>query len=139
MPRHGFAYAGLSVADLDTEIQFYQTSLDLHVAHRGLVGEVRTAILRSPSGLGIELIQRPGSAAPTAATAYEAAAQQGLTHVAVSTDDLEASVALMLRAGGSIVSAPAPALRPGFRFAYIKDPEGHLIEVLQQISHAAPE
>src|SRR5258708_5489952 len=114
MPTHSFEYVGLSVGNIEAEIEFYRASLNLHVEHRGMVREVKTAILRSPSGLGIELIQRPGSAPATASDSYEAAAHRGLTHFAVTTDDLEASVSEMVKVGASVVSAPASATRPGF-------------------------
>ncbi|HTJ34808.1 MAG TPA: hypothetical protein VL738_16405 [Dactylosporangium sp.] len=36
----------------------------------------------------------------------------------------------MQAAGAEPVSAPAPAQRPGVWFAYVRDPEGNLIELV---------
>jgi predicted enzyme related to lactoylglutathione lyase len=46
-------------------------------------------------------------------------------------DDLDEAFARVLEAGATEVSAPAPAARAGARFAYLKDPEGNLLELIQ--------
>lgn len=40
-------------------------------------------------------------------------------------------IAAAVTCGARIVSRPAMARRPGIRFAYVTDPEGNLIELLQ--------
>ncbi|GGN88750.1 hypothetical protein GCM10011579_082740 [Streptomyces albiflavescens] len=46
-------------------------------------------------------------------------------------DDLDAALTAAAAHGGRIVCQPAPARRPGIRFAYFSDPEGNLVELLQ--------
>jgi catechol 2,3-dioxygenase-like lactoylglutathione lyase family enzyme len=60
----------------------------------------------------------------------------GLTEVVeqyrlVSVRDLDQAFASITAAGGTAVWPPAPAVQPGARFAYVKDPEGNLIELIQ--------
>jgi predicted enzyme related to lactoylglutathione lyase len=49
----------------------------------------------------------------------------------VYVDDLDTAYESVLSAGAGEVSAPADAVRPGMRFAYVKDPEGNLLELIQ--------
>ncbi|MER7250759.1 VOC family protein [Kribbella sp. NPDC000426] len=71
---------------------------------------------------------------PTANSTYAAANRascSGYFHWALSVDDLDATFTHLLDAGATEVSAPAPAARAGARFAYVKDPEGNLLELIQ--------
>lgn len=134
MPTFVFDHVGLSVADLDAQRRFYAAALGLtEVEERFEMPEahVRSAILRAENGLKIELIERGGSAPQEFADAFDGAGIQGYFHWAVYVDDLDAAYRAVLGAGGREVSAPAGAVRPGMRFAYAKDPEGNLLELIQ--------
>ena len=61
----------------------------------------------------------------------EAASTLGFGHWAVSVRDLDTAFAAVVAAGGTPVWPPAGAVQPGARFAYVKDPEGNLIELVQ--------
>jgi catechol 2,3-dioxygenase-like lactoylglutathione lyase family enzyme len=129
-----FHHVSLSVADLDAEQRWYQQGLGLDevVEQVELIEpSVRTVVLRAPNGLRVELIERAGSRAQTFADPLEAAQTQGYGHWALEVDDLDAAFALLSAAPGQPVSAPAPAVRPGDRFAYVKDPEGNLLELIE--------
>lgn len=129
-----FDHVGLSVADLDAQRRFYADALGLtEVEERFAMPEarVRSAILRAANGLKIELIERADSVRQEFADAYDGAATQGYFHWAVYVEDLDNAFATMLAAGAREVSAPAAAVRPGMRFAYVKDPEANLIELIQ--------
>lgn len=129
-----FDHVGLSVADLDAQRCFYAAALGLtEVEERFEMPEahVRSTILRAANGLKIELIERGGSAPQEFTDAYDGAGTQGYFHWAVHVDDLDAAYRTVLNAGGREVSAPADAVRPGMRFAYAKDPEGNLLELIQ--------
>jgi catechol 2,3-dioxygenase-like lactoylglutathione lyase family enzyme len=128
-----YDHVGLSVSDLDAQQRFYRNAF-------GLVDEVgrsefpqaqiRTVILRGRNGLQIELIERTDSQPRRFADAYEGAATQGFFHWALAVDRLEHAYASVLQAGAEPVSPPGDASRPGVRFAYVKDPEGNLIELI---------
>jgi predicted enzyme related to lactoylglutathione lyase len=56
--------------------------------------------------------------------------EQDWTH-ALEVEDLDAAFALLSAAPGQAVSPPGPAVQPGARFAYVKDPGGNLLELIQ--------
>jgi catechol 2,3-dioxygenase-like lactoylglutathione lyase family enzyme len=129
-----FDHVGLSVADLDRQRDFYARALGLTEIEEQLElpeAQIRTAILRAPDGLKLELIERGGSEPQEFATPYDGAAIQGYFHWALSVDNVDATFAQLLDAGATEVSAPAAAARSGARFAYVKDPEGNLLELIQ--------
>jgi catechol 2,3-dioxygenase-like lactoylglutathione lyase family enzyme len=127
-------HIGLSVADLDAQQHWYQEAFGL----REVVEEfelpqphVRTVVLRAPNGLRVELIEREGSTALTFRDPLEAALTQGYGHWALEVEDLDQAFASLSAAGAQSVSPPAPAVQPGARFAYVRDPEGNLLELIQ--------
>ena len=137
MPDFGLAvhHTSLSVADLDAQQAWYQRVLGLtEVVERFQLDEpaVRTVVLRSSSGVRLELIERSGAARERPfADPLDAAATLGFGHWALSVRDLDASYAAITAAGAASVWPPADAVEPGARFAYVKDPEGNLIELIQ--------
>jgi catechol 2,3-dioxygenase-like lactoylglutathione lyase family enzyme len=130
-----FDHVGVSVADLDLEQLWYQQVLgfDTVIEHFELVQPpVRTVILQHPNGTRIELIERKGSArARVFRDPLDAASTQGYGHWSVDVDDLDRVFAALSTGGGVAVWPPAPAVQPGARFAYVKDPEGNLLELIQ--------
>ncbi|MDJ0347132.1 VOC family protein [Streptomyces sp. H10-C2] len=130
-----FHHVSLSVADLDAQRRRYQQALGFaEVVEEYQLPEppVRTAVLRAPDGPRIELIERAGSSRTEVFTdPLDACREQGYGHWALDVDDLEEAFALITRSGGEPVWPPADAVESGARFAYIKDPEGNLIELIQ--------
>jgi catechol 2,3-dioxygenase-like lactoylglutathione lyase family enzyme len=106
-----FDHVGVSVADLDVQKKFYGAALGLTEVEEHLElpdAGVRTAILRGPGGLKIELIERNGSKPQEFADAFDGAGVQGYFHWALYVDDLAESFATILAAGATTVSEPAP-------------------------------
>jgi catechol 2,3-dioxygenase-like lactoylglutathione lyase family enzyme len=134
MATFAFDHVGLSVANLDAQRRFYGEALGL-VEEEGRVeipaAQIRTVVLRASTGLKIELIERRGSKPHQFVDGYDGAGTQGYFHWSLRVDDLEKAFDAILGAGATQVSAPANAGRPGLRFAYVKDPEGNLIELVQ--------
>ncbi|HEY2699417.1 MAG TPA: VOC family protein [Pseudonocardiaceae bacterium] len=129
-----FDHVGLSVADLDAQRRFYADALGMTEVDEEFAmpeAHIRSTILRSADGLKIELIERGGSTRQEFADPFDGAGTQGYFHWALYVTDLDATVTNLLGAGATEVSAPAPAVRPGARFAYVKDPEGNLLELIQ--------
>jgi len=129
-----FDHVGLSVADLDAQRRFYRDALGLTEVEEEFAmpeAHIRTVILRGDNGLKIELIERGGSAPQEFADPYDGAGVQGYFHWALYVADLDTTFAHLLGAGATEVSPPAPAVRAGARFAYVKDPEGNLLEFIQ--------
>lgn len=132
-PRHH--HVSISVADLDRQTIWYQQVLGFEkIIEKYEVPEppVRTAVLQTRTGTRVELIERTGSTRPRVFTdPLDACREQGYGHWALDVDDLDAAYTVLTAAGAQSVWPPADAVQPGARFAYVKDPEGNLIELIQ--------
>jgi glyoxylase I family protein len=98
--------------------------------------EIRGAMLRHPeSGARVELFVRPGSAEGAVAgrDPIGALAVRGYGHVALVAADIEPVFARAVDAGARSVFAPGPSPEPGVRFAFLADPEGNLIELVERV------
>ena len=129
-----FQHVSLSVANLDAQQQWYAKALGLdEVVERFELPDphVRSVVLRASNGLRIELIERKGFRARVFADPLDAALTQGYGHWAAEVDDLERTFAELTATGAQPVWPPAPAVQAGSRFAYVKDPEGNLLELIQ--------
>lgn len=135
LPGIRFNHVSISVADLDAQVDWYRRALGFaEVIERYELPEppVRTAVLQAAPGVRIEMIERNGSERTgDYRDPLDMTRSQGYGHWAVDVDDLDASFTWLLDAGASEVWAPADAVAPGARFAYVKDPEGNLIELIQ--------
>jgi catechol 2,3-dioxygenase-like lactoylglutathione lyase family enzyme len=135
LPGIRFNHVSISVADLDAQVDWYRRALGFgEVIERYELPEppVRTAVLQAAPGVRIEMIERNGSERTgDYRDPLDMTRSQGYGHWAVDVDDLDAAFTWLLDAGASEVWAPADAVAPGARFAYIKDPEGNLIELIQ--------
>nr|WP_258562769.1 VOC family protein [Nocardioides sp. MAH-18] len=128
-------HVGLTVADLAAMTDWYGTTLALDVELEFALDHVdlRGAMLRSRHGWRLELLCRPGSAAGLqAADPVEAALTRGFGHVALDVPDVDAAYAALLAAGATDRMSPRPSPEPGVRMAYVADPEGNLIELLDR-------
>lgn len=137
-----FHHVSLSVADLDAQQSWYQRVLGFtEVIEQFALPEppVRTVVLRSSEGLRIELIARAGSArAEVYGDPLDTLRGQGYGHWAVQVADLDGAFAAITENGGQAVWPPADAVERGARFAYVKDPEGNLIELIQPPAAVRP-
>ncbi|BDZ48477.1 hypothetical protein GCM10025867_07180 [Frondihabitans sucicola] len=107
MASFTFDHVGLSVADLDAQREFYARALDLTEVEEHFEmpeAQVRSMILRSPSGLKLELVERGGSTAQEFADPYDGARLQGYFHWALTVDDLDQAHGDLLAAGAQEVS-----------------------------------
>ena len=133
MASISFDHIGLSVADIERQRRFYIEAFGFHDEHRTEIPDAgtRIALLSRPGGTAVELTQRAGSAPQHFADPVEGAGVQGYFHWALTVDDLDAAITAAAACGARTVSLPAPARRPRTRFAYLADPEGNLIELVQ--------
>jgi lactoylglutathione lyase len=130
-----FDHVGITVADLDRAVEWYGGALDLVVEFVFELPQFgfRGVMLKSPTGYRIELLERAGSAAgPCPSDPIDAAGTQGFGHMCLDVADVDASFE-RLRAGGAAERmSPRPSPEPGVRMAYLADPEGNLIELLDR-------
>ncbi|WP_427918002.1 VOC family protein [Streptomyces sp. cg40] len=128
-------HVGVNVRDLTAQTAWYQgafglkTVFEFHLEGPGLRG----VVLEHPRGWRIELLARPGSApglrAPDPMTAV---LTEGYGHFAVTTPELDPVHEELVARGAGEVMAPGPSPEPGVRMAWVSDPEGNLIELIEK-------
>lgn len=137
-------HTGLVVRNLGRSIAFYQ-ALGLSVWKRELetgdfidtvVGipnvKLEWAKLRAPDGSLVELLQyhsHPLEQPSTPASSNKL----GCSHVAFTVGDLSAVCALVRSLGGSTVNPPAESPNGSVRVAYCHDPDGILLELVEEV------
>ena len=130
-------HVGLNVADLDAMSAWYCHHLDLAIEFEFALDDVDFvgAMLRSADGWRLELLNRTGNEAGLqAANPVEAALTRGYGHVALDVPDVDAAYDALRAAGASERMSPRPSPEPGVRMAYVADPEGNLLELLDRTS-----
>jgi catechol 2,3-dioxygenase-like lactoylglutathione lyase family enzyme len=130
-----FDHVGLNVADLAGMTRWYAAALGLEVEFEFALEQFafRGAILRSPSGYRLELLSREGSAAGMQpADPVQAALTRGYSHFALDVPDVDAAYRRLVAAGAGERMSPRPSPEPGVRMAYVADPEGNLVELLDR-------
>ncbi|MGV9711263.1 VOC family protein [Gordonia sp. NPDC003424] len=127
-------HVGITVLDLEKMCRWYADAFAMSAEFAFEIGEVglRGAVLRAPSGFGVELIAREGGRPGRSFTGpLDAAVVTGHTHVAVRVEDLPAVHERLLAAGGAEQMAPQSSPQPGWRMSFVADPEGNLLELVE--------
>jgi catechol 2,3-dioxygenase-like lactoylglutathione lyase family enzyme len=132
--RGAVDHVGLSVADLDATERFYGTAFGFtrQLAFELSPHPIRGLMLAHPSGARLELFEHADSVAgPSAPGPIEAHATRGYSHFALAAPDIDETFAAALAAGATAVIEPGPSPEPGVRFAFLADPEGNLVELVE--------
>ncbi|WP_433170915.1 VOC family protein [Actinoallomurus sp. CA-150999] len=132
-----FDHVGINVRDLAAATAWYSTAFGLRTVFEfTLEGPGLSAVvLESPHGYRIELLARRGSAAGLRAPdPLTAALTEGYGHFALAVPDLEPVYEALIRQGADEVMKPGPSPEPGIRMAWVADPEGNLIELIEKNS-----
>lgn len=134
-----FHHVGIVVQDLETSIAWYGQHLGFaRVSDYAFPGVKAVFIERGNARL--ELFQTDGSKPMEAGRQQPATNLQlgGINHFAIEVDDLDQTLADLSAKGVEIVS-PAREVPDGrgYRFAFIRDNESMLIELLQASASAA--
>jgi catechol 2,3-dioxygenase-like lactoylglutathione lyase family enzyme len=132
-------HVGLTVGDLGAMTDWYVKALELEVEFEFALDHVdfHGIMLRSPDGHRIELLHRPGSSEGLhAANPVEAALTRGFGHIAFDVPDVDAAYDALIDAGATDRMSPRPSPEPGVRMAYVADPEGNLVELLDRTAAA---
>jgi len=131
---HTLDHVGLTVGDLDAMSAWYATAFELAPEFEFAVPEhaFRGVMLRG-AGYRVELLERAGSVAGLqAANPVEAALTRGFGHVAFDVPDVDAAHRRLVELGATDRMSPRPSPEPGVRMAYVADPEGNLVELLDR-------
>ena len=137
-------HTGLVVRDLERSLAFYQ-ALGLQLWKRemetgsfietvvGIPGvHLEWAKLRAMDGSLVELLQYHSH--PDHRLVEPVPSNRlGCSHIAFTVDDLVATCALIGRLGGSTVNPPAKAPGGDVRVAYCHDPDGILMELVEEV------
>lgn len=125
----GFAFTKIIVADLIAIEPFYRDALGLTIKTRITVDEPGYALRETVFSVGedgvtllnlVQYLDRP----------YPA---PGEAVVGLSVSNVDAVIAAAVAAGGAVVTPPVDLPDHGVKIAYIGDPEGHLLELLQTL------
>ena len=125
-------YVILVVDDLDRALAFYTGVLELRLGHRaGAYAQLATGATRvglyERAAMG-ELLGRPLAPPDPGRPAFE---------LGFLVRDCDAAYARLVARGA--VPAVAPTDRPwGQRTAYLRDPDGHLVELAQPLTPSSP-
>jgi catechol 2,3-dioxygenase-like lactoylglutathione lyase family enzyme len=128
-------HVGLSVADLEAAETFYSNAFGFRrqLAFELSPHPIRGLMLAHPSGSRLELFEHASSVPGLpAAGPIEAHANRGYNHFALVAPEIDALFAAALAAGARPVIEPSPSPEPGVRFAFLADPEGNLVELVER-------
>ena len=130
-----FDHVGINVADLPAMSEWYVAALRMEVEFEFALDqfEFSGAMLRSSDGYRVELLHRVGNAAGIQVQRpLDAPLTRGLGHLALTVEDLESTHRDLLAAGASERMPPSQSPEPGVRIAFVADPEGNLIELVDR-------
>jgi lactoylglutathione lyase len=131
-------HVGLTVGDLDAQASWFCEVFGLvrELAVRVEPLDLSIEMLIHPAyGYRLELLHRPGSGPVPGGkpdTPAEAALCEGYGHVAFDVTDLDAAYERAVARGARAIMAPCSSPEAGVRMAFVADPEGNLIELLQR-------
>ncbi|ANY84704.1 hypothetical protein BB934_41875 (plasmid) [Microvirga ossetica] len=121
---HELNHFGIVVRDLEKSLAFYQDLLGAKIVYKGFIPPTRTDVVYLLiSGGMIELLYRPE---PPAGETF------GITHVAFMSDDLDADYERLTGLGYKGLVAPKVAGSGVGRLAFLSDPNGARIELIQR-------
>ncbi|MFT4084941.1 MAG: VOC family protein [Nocardioides sp.] len=146
--RNGvFDHVGLSVADLPAMKRWYAAALGMEIEFEFEFdlpgGRMSGAMLHATApdggpGFRIELLHRAESRLGLqAGSPVEAALTRGFGHVAFDVPEVDAAYDSLIALGASDRMSPRASPEPGVRMAYVADPEGNLVELLDRAAAIA--
>ncbi|GGG68420.1 hypothetical protein GCM10011415_14550 [Salipiger pallidus] len=135
---------GLTVRDLPKMLEFYQQAFGLEImadvtvpAEKAEVaalsrGAYRVVRLQTPWGERIKLLAPEIAPAERPAATDHVLDRHEATYLTFIVDDLRAVVARVVAAGGTLMTGKEPVeVRPGTFLAFLRDPEGHIVEIVE--------
>jgi lactoylglutathione lyase len=123
-----FVHVATRTKDIDRAIAFYE-ALGLRLDHKSELtkNKATLAFMAKPGGdFAIELVYNWGKD-----DGYDGGERFG--HFAFDVGDIEAEYARLVAAGGTEVGrSPAPLQGEGHRIAFVADPDGNWIELIER-------
>lgn len=141
---------GLTVSDLPRMRAFYEAALGLTFVSEVYVPGPKaeaaamsrcgyTALrLQTPMGERIKLIAPDEAPAPRADLGGMILSHQSAAYITFIVDDIAAVVEQVRAAGGDLLNAePVIEVRDGVLLSFLRDPEGHILEIVSYADVAA--
>jgi catechol 2,3-dioxygenase-like lactoylglutathione lyase family enzyme len=128
-------HAGVSVASLAVSEPFYRDVLGFdRVEDRFEFAqhELKGVVLVNPQGARVELFERQGSEPTGPHHQIESTRRQGWFQFALTVPDIEATFAAVVAGGAQPSLAPTTAPDGVSLVAFVRDPDGNLVEFLQR-------
>ena len=134
-PVMRFDHVGLNVADLPAMTAWYVAALELEVEFEFALDQVdfRGVMLRTRRRLPHRAAPPAGNVGrPPGGHPVDAALTRGFGHLALTSPTSTRPTTRLLAAGATDRMSPRPSPEPGVRMAFVADPEGNLIELLDR-------
>lgn len=137
-------HTGIVVRDLEKAVRFYEglgfklwkRDMEAGAFTETVVGlkdvNVETVKFKSPCGGLIELLQYH-SHPVDAVIQKQPSNQPGCSHIAITVYDIDKTLNYIKQNGGSVVNPPETSPHGKVRVAYCHDPEGILLEVVEEL------
>lgn len=125
-----FAHTALSCRDIDRIAAFYIRHFGFHLARSIALGDGKIVFIKAGE-VYLELFQAEGEP-PVPPFGGDGPHYQGLRHIAFQVDDVDAKLA-SLGAEVQVTLGPLAfdGFIPGWKSAWVSDPEGNIIEISQ--------
>jgi glyoxylase I family protein len=138
-------HTGIVVENLKAALEFYEGVLGFQIAKTmeengpfietvlGLEGvDLTTVKMNAPDGNMIELLcfkTHPYKSIASARKLYE----RGISHIALTVDDLDADYQRIQNAGANFISPPQTNAEGTAKVAFCEDPHGNILELVQTL------
>ncbi|MDK3020911.1 VOC family protein [Pseudodonghicola flavimaris] len=135
---------GLTVRDLPRMLEFYREAFGLEIVADVTVpagkadvaalsrGAYRVVRLQTPWGERIKLLAPEEAPAARPAPTDHILDRSEASYLTFIVDDLRAVVARAVAAGAALMTGAEPVeVRPGTFLAFLRDPEGHIVEIVE--------
>jgi len=119
----------INVTDLERSIDFYEKTLGLKVTHRIEEKDFREAVLSGETGGRIQLAWQRNQEGPIVHG-------NGFWKLYLQSDDCKALYQRAIDAGAESVTEPVQLEEWPVIAAFVKDPDGYLVEILETFGEA---
>jgi catechol 2,3-dioxygenase-like lactoylglutathione lyase family enzyme len=139
-------HTGIVVKNLETSLQFYQDILGFQVVKTmeekgpfietilGLkAASLITVKLSAPDGGMIELLCFKTPRDNSNKTAQKKLYEAGISHIALTVNDLDADYRRIKNAGARFISSPQTNPENTAKVAFCEDPHGNILELVQPL------
>lgn len=119
-----FIHTCLNVADAERSVEWYVDQLGFEESWGFELGDTRNLYVADPNGIELQLSETEGVTPSEEGDIWD--------HIAVKVDDVDAAFEDVENHG--VVQEPADNDAAGARTAFVRDPDGHVVELVEPLS-----